>query len=432
MTAQSKKGTPASTFKKGLAIVAAVTVLGTAGSVIAGTLISCQNPANSSTEITDEYDKDGYDKYGYNTDGFNKQGYDKDGYDRDGYNAGGLDRDGKKKPNENGNGGNEGGNENGGNEGGNENGGNITGLPASYPQENVNIPTMFGYSTMENLYDTRSYGGSFQQIAILNYIYSSTAPQLGRQSNDLLTAYTAVAAQYPNGTYPNFTTLKNLEQAIKGTVTGTTTDWDNYGNTVKNLVNTALGNIDGSLINDIAAYQKGKYIDQKMLFGGQKLSISDEVVSTDNAESRDTLNAQFQTLLTAAGITTTLQIDPATKVINNLNTVLNTLETRILTKLDNATGVGTAATLPNTGNHNTIKGLNEKLLTQIGEDLGQWQAMADDLSACGYNVDLIPLINDIDGGPIQIAAQRTHLNGGLNPQYLAQATITKDDGIAMA
>jgi hypothetical protein len=71
MTAQSKKGTLTDKFKKGLAIVAAITVLGTTGGVIAGTLTSCENPVNNNggTQIVDEYDAERYNK----KNGFNKE-----------------------------------------------------------------------------------------------------------------------------------------------------------------------------------------------------------------------------------------------------------------------------------------------------------------------------------------------------------------------
>jgi hypothetical protein len=294
------------------------------------------------------FDAAGYDRAGYNGAGWDRQhknkftgtlydstGYDEHGYDSGGYNRNGYNAQGRQNP-------------------------ALIVIPTN--GTNVTFATNFGYSEIATTYlvnvDDTLKGNLGGAVA------DNWFPQLEQQVIDLKAGYSKAEEKY-NG-FP----------ALSGAEPSTMTNIMLQGGNVDTILTTLFPNTadKANFKALLDVYQKGYYFNQKQRWG-------DDTTYGSNAKTKATVTAELIDLIGQCGEVILASIDKdASDIITpeSLSGILAELKGKLLTKMDNAVGIGGAVT--DTIDAANIKALNEHLLTQIGEDRGQLQALVDDLA----------------------------------------------------
>ncbi|MDR2741675.1 MAG: hypothetical protein LBB98_05915 [Treponema sp.] len=204
--------------------------------------------------------------------------------------------------------------------------------------------------------------GASATIGNLAYAYFN-------QSKNLSAGYNAVAGEY-DAQNPKFRSLAAAEDAYRITMK-TINDAVDYKTTldtnIDGILDTFFGNSGSArsaFDTEFNAYKLGAYLGQ---------------TARDN--NANTVRTQFINSLSGTGLTAETN---ANGMLTNYNSLMTELKSRLLTKTDNAMGVGN---ISNTTNRTRASELNGYLLNQIGEDVMQFDALVDDFKDIDPNMD---------------------------------------------
>jgi uncharacterized repeat protein (TIGR02543 family) len=275
---------------------------------------------------------------------------------------------------------------------------------------NVNFLKTLGGSPLENVTPGVQVSPATD---FFNGLVSLTA-----QSNNLKTGYAAAATTYPTNTM--FSNLAAAETTY-GTTMRSYGDLRNYTTHMTGSVDTILDHIFGNsgsarttFDSELNAYRLGQYYGQKCRSNG----TVDDVGSNGNA---------FVNALNGISGLPGVQygMNGGVKEISNVDAILSALQARLTTQINNAMNVNG---ITNANDKAKIMELNGYLLTQIGEDIPQFQAQIDDMNEIALNKAYFTYnyYNDMAQANTQ---QVGHLMANFDPQLLKQEqeqTATRD------
>jgi hypothetical protein len=228
---------------------------------------------------------------------------------------------------------------------------------------------------------------------------------------------------------PIFTALATAETNIKNVAYTSMIDWNEYADLVMNNLETAgvdmkTGTSEFSKM--LMAYQYGN-------FATQKLRFNDDAFTNGSTEpSRDAVINDFNDKING------FDMEQVT-TINGIYNRVDLLKLLLLEELNEMTGVGTTSTIEGEYNIAVIRDINKQLLNQIA-DLGEWQALVKDINDIGFDSLIVAGTLSNATGYDDLASLGTQqkamhlLDGGFNPQYLAQQPTVgkKQDGVEIA
>jgi hypothetical protein len=245
---------------------------------------------------------------------------------------------------------------------------------------------------------------------------------LVKQSKNLKTGYGAAATPYP--TNAMFSNLAAAETAYEATMRSHgNDDIRDYTTQMDGSVDTILDHIFGNsgsarttFDSELNAYRLGQYYGQDCRDSSRKI---DDIGTTGTAF----VNA----LNGITGLPAVQYIENGTnvKTISNVDAILSALQTRLTTQINNAMNVNG---ITNANDKAKIMELNGYLLTQIGEDIPQFQAHIDDHNEFVLDKSYFSF-NYYSGIAQENAQQVGHLMANFDPQLLKQEqeqTATRD------
>jgi hypothetical protein len=272
------------------------------------------------------------------------------------------------------------------------------------------------------------------------------APNLVRQMRDLRNAYTQIANVYKDN--PVFSSIAGAESDMKDQAYTQIKDWKTFNIQMAGYTGEIWDAIFGDATAertafnaDLAAYEKGNYLNQKQRYQGNLLSATQTSEPTI-AE----LNTAFTDLLDAIDdwdgeVPVSGDFSSAGK-IKNLPTILAQLQTRLEKKINDAMEVDALTESSGGYNRNTVKQVTAKLVNQLGEDFQQWQAFVNDIKDAEYGAYLFEsktLSERVTAGgsisPITMGTPRaSHIDGFNFDMDLLRTdkAIDGKDGIALA